>query len=52
MYLACIITGFDDMGRDHNATHDKGLRIYRQANQSSIKTSAYAGVHASHSSVR
>ena len=27
-----LIVGYDDLGRDHDATHDEVLRICRQAN--------------------
>ena len=40
------IAWFDDMGRDHDATLDKVLRMCRQPNLSLTKTNAYSGVQA------
>ena len=47
-----LIEGFDEMGRAHDATLNKVLRICRWANLKLNKASAYSGVHASHSSVK
>ena len=44
-----LSTGFDDMGRDHDAVVNKMVKICRQANLSHNKTSAYSGVQTSYS---
>ena len=47
--MTSSLQGFDNMGRDHDATLDNVLRICKQSNLKLNKDKSYSGVQAYHS---